>query len=125
MVVNVLSRPEGGGCMGLARLVKASHEREPQKRILGRQALEMVTSLREAGILAWDYDDDGRRRPVINADLGEDFSLHHALSLWLLDTLKLVETDSETYALDLLTLVESMLENPTVILQIPSPIGPT
>lgn len=116
MVVNVLSRPEDGGCMGLARLVKASHEREAHKRVLGRQAIEMVKSLREAGILDWEYDDDGRRRPVVNADLGEDFSLHHALSLWLLDTVKKFATDGETYALDVLTLVESMLENPEVIL---------
>ncbi len=116
MVVNVLSREVDGGCMGLAHLVKATHERHAHKRVLGRQAIEMVKSLREAGILAWAYDDDGRRRPVVNGDLGEDFSLHHALSLWLLDTLKLVETDSETYALDVLTLVESMLENPEAIL---------
>src|SRR5262249_2307581 len=55
MVVNVLSREEGGGCMGLARLVKASHERPAQKRILGRQAIQMVTTLRDAGILTWEY----------------------------------------------------------------------
>ena len=81
MVVSVLSREEAGGCMGLARLIKASHERLPQKRILGRKAIEMVGALREAGILTWDYDDEGRRFPVVNADLGEDFSIHHALSL--------------------------------------------
>ena len=117
MVVNVLSREEGGGCMGLARLIKASHERDAQKRILGRQAIEMVTTLREAGILEWDYDDDGRRRPVVNADLGEDFSIHHALSLYLLDVLPILDFDSETYALDLLTFVESILEDPEPILR--------
>jgi superfamily II RNA helicase len=117
MVVNVLSREDGsGGCMALARLIKRSHEREPQKRILGRTAIEMVKALKDAGILETEHDEDGRRRIVINADLGEDFSLHHALSLWLLDTLKLVEVDSPTYALDVLTLVEAMLENPEVIL---------
>lgn len=116
MVVNVLSREEDGGCMPLARIIKASHERDAQKRILGRTALEMVKTLKEAGILEIDHDEDGRRRVVVNADLGEDFSLHHALSLWILDTLKLLEVDSPTYALDVLTLVESMLENPEVIL---------
>jgi superfamily II RNA helicase len=121
MVVNVLSREEGGGCMGLARLVKASHERPAQKRILGRQALEMVKTLREAGILEWEYDEDGRRYPVVNADLGEDFSLHHALSLYLLDILgrrdEWSPEDSETYALDVLTFVESILEDPDPILR--------
>lgn len=117
MVVHVLSREEGGGCMGLARLVKASHERPAQKRILGRQAIEMVKTLREAGILEWDYDEDGRRRPVVNADLGEDFSIHHALSLYLLDVLPVLEPSSETYHLDVLTFVESVLEDPEPILR--------
>jgi len=121
MVVNVLSREEGGGCMGLARLVKACHERPAQKRILGRQAIEMVKTLREAGILEWEYDDEGRRYPVVNADLGEDFSLHHALSLYLVDILGRREEwsaeGSETYALDVLTFVESILEDPDPILR--------
>lgn len=124
MVVNVLSREEGGGCMGLARLIKASHERVPQKRILGRQALEMVKTLRGAGIIEWDYDDDGTRRVVVNADLGEDFSIHHALSLYLLDVLGQREQwcggppeETETYALDVLTFVESILEDPEPILR--------
>jgi superfamily II RNA helicase len=121
MVVNVLSREEGGGCMGLARLVKACHERDAQKRVLGRQAIEMVKTLREAGILEWGYDDDGRRFPVVNADLGEDFSLHHALSLYLVDVLgrrdEWSPEDSGTYALDVLTFVESILEDPEPILR--------
>jgi superfamily II RNA helicase len=122
MVVQVLSRPEKGGCMGLARLIKASHERPAQQRILGRQAIEMVKTLREAGILEWDYDEDGRRRPVVNADLGEDFSIHHALSLYLLDTFERGEElaftkENENYALDVLTMVESILEDPDAILR--------
>ncbi len=121
MVVQVLSRQDDGGCMGLARLIKASHERLPQKRILGRQAIEMVKTLREAGILEWDYDDDGRRYARVNADLGEDFSIHHALSLYLLDILQRRDEwspeGSETYALDVLTFVESILEDPDPILR--------
>jgi superfamily II RNA helicase len=123
MVVQVLSREEGGGCMGLARLIHASHERKPQKRILGRQAIEMVKTLREAGILEWAYDEDGRRHPTVNADLGEDFSIHHALSLYLLHVLEQRDQwagenqESETYALDLLTFVESILEDPDPILR--------
>jgi superfamily II RNA helicase len=122
MVVQVLSREEKGGCMGLARLIKASHERPAQQRILGRQAIEMVKTLREAGILEWQYDDDGRRYPAVNADLGEDFSIHHALSLYLLDTFERGEElaftkENETYALDVLTMVESILEDPDAILR--------
>jgi hypothetical protein len=50
-------------------------------------------------------------------DLQEDFSIHHALSLWLLDTLPQLDRESPTYALDVLTLVESILESPEYILR--------
>jgi superfamily II RNA helicase len=116
MVVSVLSREEGGGCMALAHLVKASHERHAHKRALGRTAFEMFKSLKEADILDVTFDDEGRRKIVVNADLGEDFSIHHALSLYLLDTAKLLVPSDPAYELDLLTLVESILENPEIIL---------
>ncbi|MCL2725498.1 MAG: DUF3516 domain-containing protein [Polyangiaceae bacterium] len=116
MVASVLSREEDGGCMALAHLIKSSHERPAQQRILGRTAFEMYKSLRDAGILEVDYDDDGRRRIFINADLGEDFSIHHALSLYLLDTLKRLVPSDPAYELDLLTVVESILENPDILL---------
>ena len=116
MVVNVLSREEGGGCMGLAHLIKASHERHAHKRALGRTALEMFKSLKEADILDVTHDDEGRRKIIVNADLGEDFSIHHALSLYMLDTAKLLTPSDGAYELDLLTLVESILENPDIIL---------
>ena len=116
MVVSVLSREDNGGCMALGRLIKASHERTVHQRALGRTAIEMFKSLQEADILGWDHDDDGRRHIVVNSDLGEDFSIHHALSLYLLDTAKLLVTSDGAYELDLLTLVESILENPDIIL---------
>jgi hypothetical protein len=108
MVASVVSREEDGGCMALARLIKRSHERDAQKRIFGRTAIQMYKSLREANILSDDR--------TLNADFGEDFSIHHALSLYLVDTLKLLAPADETYALDLLTVVESILENPEVVL---------
>ncbi len=53
----------------------------------------------------------------VNVELQEDFSMDQALSLYLLETVPLLEADSESYALDLLTLVESILENPELILR--------
>ncbi|AKU96691.1 Helicase, C-terminal:DEAD/DEAH box helicase [Labilithrix luteola] len=117
MVVSVVAREENGGCMALAHLIKSSHERTAQQRILGRTALEMFKSLRDADILHIEHDYDGRRRVVVNADLGEDFSIHHALSLYLIDTLKRLVPSDPAYELDLLTVVESILENPDIILQ--------
>jgi hypothetical protein len=43
--------------------------------------------------------------------------MDQALSLYLLETIPLLDPESETHGLDLLTLVESILENPEVILR--------
>lgn len=110
MIVNVLSRPDGG-CMPLARLIESSHDKLYDKRANGRTALSMFRSLVEAGIVE---QRDGRAS--VAADLQQDFSLNHTLSLYLLDTLALLDPERETHALDLLTLVESILENPEIIL---------
>jgi hypothetical protein len=53
----------------------------------------------------------------VNVDLQEDFSMDHALSLYLFETIPLLDAEAETHALDLLTLVESILENPELILR--------
>lgn len=97
--------------MAMARLVKSSHERPGQQRILGRTALSMFHSLLDAGVIEIE-----RGRAVVNADLQEDFSLNHALSLYLLHAIELLDRESPAYALDLLTLVESILENPDLVL---------
>jgi superfamily II RNA helicase len=121
MLINVLSREEDGGCKALARLIKASHERTPQKRALGRTAMQMFTSLRDAGVI----EVDERRHVRVSADLQEDFSLNHALSLYLVETIALIERAPEgtetresdqKFALDLLSVVESILENPDMVL---------
>ena len=111
MIVNVLARP-GGGCMALARLIKASHDRRAEQRIHGRTAMQMFRSLVDAEIV--EIGDD--RQVRVHADLQEDFSLHHALSLYLVETVEKIDPDMETYALEILTLVESILENPELVL---------
>ena len=67
MLLNVLAR-EDGGCKAMARLIRASHERRPQQRALGRTAMQMFKSLVDAGIIVV-----GPGRHVhVNADLQED-----------------------------------------------------
>jgi superfamily II RNA helicase len=114
MVLGVLDRPGGNGCRDVARIIHRSHERRARRRLFGREARSMFQTLLEAGIVAVD---PATRRPVVHVDLQEDFSLHHALSLWLVDTVERLDPDVATYPLDVLTLVESILENPDFILR--------
>jgi hypothetical protein len=53
----------------------------------------------------------------VNIELQEDFSMDQALSLYLLDTIPLVDPQQPDYALVLLTLVESIIEDPDIILR--------
>jgi superfamily II DNA or RNA helicase len=59
----------------------------------------------------------GTRKLRVNIELQEDFSMDQALSLYLLDTIPLVDPQQPDYALILLTLVESILEDPDIILR--------
>jgi superfamily II RNA helicase len=115
MLLNVLSR-DHGGCMAMARLIARCHEREAEKRVQGRIAAHMFRSLLDAGIVEIVRDAAGRR-VVVSEGLQQDFSLHHTLSLYLVDTLGKLDIESDSYSLDLLSLVESILENPSIILQ--------
>jgi superfamily II RNA helicase len=112
MLLSVLERP-GGGCMAFARLIQRSHEPKARKRIHGKRALSIFKSLLDAQIIA--------KKPgggvEVHVDLQEDFSLHHALSLWQVSTIGRVQAESEAYALDVVTLVESVLENPDFVLR--------
>jgi len=47
---------------------------------------------------------------VASPELQHDFSMHHTLSLYLVDTLPLLDATAETHAFDVLSLVESILE---------------
>jgi len=63
------------------------------------------------------FQDGSAAKLRVNVALQDDFSMDQALSLYLLDTIPLLDRESPEYALDLLTLVESILENPEMILR--------
>ena len=121
MMLNVLQRPRGG-CKAMAYLIRDSHERPASQRAHGRMAMMMFKSLVDATIVEVVSPEererrDDARRVVVNANLQDDFSLNQALSLYLLDTIPLLDRENNpSYALDLLTLVESILENPDLVL---------
>jgi hypothetical protein len=118
MLLSVLGR-ESGGCAAMKSLVRSSHERPAVRRQVGRTALQMLRSLVEANVVTFAEDPERptRRRFRINVDLQQDFSLHHALSLYLVEAIAVLERDSDTYAMDVLSFVEAILEDPRPILQ--------
>ncbi len=111
MLLNVLSRG-GDGCGAMRRLIRDSHETPRAKEAHFRRGWQLFRSLLGRRIV--EYAGGGLR---VNVDLQDDFSMNQTLSLWLLDTLPRLDPESPEYALDLLTLVESILEDPDVILR--------
>jgi len=111
MLVQLLARGRGG-CRATGRLIYDCHEPKFKKRQLGRSARDMFQSLVQSGIVA--VQDDGS--VAIHTDLQEDFSLNHALSLFLVDVIDALDRESPLYTLDLLSAVEAILDDPMPIL---------
>jgi len=118
MLLQVLGR-KGDGCRAMQQIISDSHEPAVQKKVHRKRAWQLFRSLLERRII--EIIPQARRNPGeklrLNIDLQEDFSLNHALSLYLIDTLALLEMTSPSYPLDVLTLIESILENPDIILR--------
>lgn len=116
MLLNVLSRPSGG-CEGMRDLIARSHESPNARKAHRRRAWQLFRSLvnrRIIEIIPRTADGNYLR---LNIELQDDFSMNQTLSLYLLETLPLLDRESPTYPLDLLTLVESILEDPDLILR--------
>jgi len=58
-----------------------------------------------------------RRKLRVNVELQDDFSMDQTLSLYLIETIPLVNPEQPDYALIVISLVESILENPEIILR--------
>jgi hypothetical protein len=116
MLLNVLSRP-GDGCRAMQRLVRDSHEPERAKKAHFRRAWQLFRALLGRGIVKTRPRTEQGAKLRVDVELQDDFSMDQALSLYLLETVPLLDPDSETYALDALTLVESILEDPELVLR--------
>jgi superfamily II RNA helicase len=116
MLLNVLSR-KGDGCAALRELIRRSHEPPRQKAEHRRRAWQLFRSLLEAKVVEFipRTEEGGYLR--VNVALQDDFSMDQTLSLYLLQTIGLLDREAPDYPLDLLTLVESILENPEMILR--------
>jgi superfamily II RNA helicase len=116
MLLNVLSR-RSSGHRAMQALIRDSHETDHAKRAHFRRAWQLFRALVDKGIVEITPQTADGARVRVNVDLQDDFSMNQALSLYLLEVIPLVDPESETHALDLLTLVESILENPELILR--------
>jgi superfamily II RNA helicase len=116
MLLNVLSRPKGG-CRALRELIRDSHEPDRAKKAHVRRGWQLFRALVERGVVEIVPRTEEGSRVRVNVELQDDFSMDQTLSLYLLETIPLLDPDSPEHPLDVLTLVESIIENPELILR--------
>ncbi len=119
MLLNVLSR-KGDGCAAMRDLIRRSHETPKAKKTHTARAWQLFRSLLDRKIIEFITPEQAQapgQKLRVNLTLQEDFSMDQVLSLYLLDTIPLMDPQAPDYGLVLLTLVESILENPDIILR--------
>ena len=119
MLLNVLSRTHEDGCEALRKIIKDSHEAPGKKKAHKKRAFQIFRGMVEGNILRIipPADRRGPAKVALNVELQEDFSMNQALGLYLLDTIPKLDRESPDYALNVISLVEAILENPEVILR--------
>src|SRR3954465_10508952 len=116
MILDVVDRP-GNPFLAMRRLLLENHE--PRKRQLQhvREAVGIARSLLQAGVLERlpEAEPDGRRS-ALTVDLPPDFALAQPLSTFALAAVDVLDPASETFALDVVSVIEATLEDPRQIL---------
>ena len=101
----------------MRRLLTDNHEDRRQQLRLARRALRLARSLLRSGTLTrLDELDEFGRRYVLTVDLPVDFALNQPLAHFALAALDVLDPESETYTLDIVSVIEAVLEGPRQIL---------
>lgn len=119
MVLNVLARSTGSGgdpVAAMRHLLTANHDSEGQKAAHVRQVFRIYRSLRQAGIVEKVSDGHGGYQVRLTVDLPRDFALNQPLSPFALAAQELLEPESPTHALDVVSVIESTLDDPRQVL---------
>jgi hypothetical protein len=119
LLLQMLSRPDEDGCAAVRELVRRCHETEAGKRALRRRGFELFRALVGGRVLEILQKEDrsGPSKVILQDRLPDDFSMHQTLGLYLLDALPRLDPDDGDYALNVLSLVEAIIEDPTAVLR--------
>ncbi|NPC44610.1 RNA helicase [Nocardioides sp. zg-1230] len=116
MIINVLTREEDAFAV-MRRLLTDNHEERRGQLRLSRRALRLGRSLVRTGIVTrLEEPDEHGRRFVLTVDLPDDFALNQPLAHFALAAFDVLDPESETYGLDVVSVVEAVLEAPRQVL---------
>ncbi len=116
MLLNLIGRP-GDAFSAVRHLLTDNHEpRTAQLRHI-RRAIAIYRALLAAGVVERLSEPDGDGRTVrLTVDLQLDFALNQPLSPLALASIELLDRESPSYPLDVLSVIESTLDDPRQVL---------
>ncbi|MDZ5084287.1 MULTISPECIES: DEAD/DEAH box helicase [Mycobacteriaceae] len=116
MILDVVDRP-GDPFEAMRRLLTDNHEPRKRQLKLIREAVGIARSLLQAGVVErLDAPEPDGRRYRLTVDLPRDFALNQPLSTFALAAIDLLDTESDSYALDVVSVIEATLEDPRQVL---------
>ncbi len=116
MLLQVVQR-DGDAFAHARRLLLDNDEPRARQRALVRKAINVYRALLTAGVVERLEEPDRDGRVVrLTVELQSDFALDQPLSPFAVAALELLDRESPTYALDVLSVVESVLDDPRQVL---------
>jgi superfamily II RNA helicase len=116
MLLGVISRP-GDAFQAMRHLLTDNHEDPAAQRRHIRRAFAIYRALLAGGVVErLPGPDEQGRRWRLTVDLQEDFALNQPLSPLALAAIELLDRESPSYPLDVLSVIEATLDDPRDVL---------
>ena len=116
MLLNVIGRP-GNAYTAMRHLITDSDEDRPAQRRHIHRAIAIYRALLSGGVVErLSAPDSDGRCARLTVDLQEDFALNQPLSPLALAAIELLDLTAPDYALDVVSVIESTLDDPRPLL---------
>jgi len=116
MLLNVIGRP-GNAYTAMKHLITDSDEDRPAQRRHIHRAIAIYRALLSGGVVErLSAPDSDGRCARLTVDLQEDFALNQPLSPLALAAIELLDLTAPDYALDVVSVIESTLDDPRPLL---------
>ncbi|GAB3752425.1 DEAD/DEAH box helicase [Zhihengliuella somnathii] len=116
MILNLLERP-GDSFAAAQRILTDNHETPARQRALIRRALGILRELIATGVVVrHDEPDDYGNHLALTVHLQQNFALNQPLSPFALAAIEVLDPESPAYALDVVSVIESTLDQPRQVL---------
>ncbi|MFC0358987.1 DEAD/DEAH box helicase [Kytococcus schroeteri] len=118
-LLNVIQRPgePGEAWRTMRRLVGDNHETAAGRRRLARRSIELYRGLRDAGVVTQEVDERTGATSVRLAEgVSDDFALNQPLAPFAVAATEVLDPESPTHALDVVSVIEAVLDDPRPVL---------